>query len=67
MENRLEHLNQVNDVPVHSVLDPEFASYGRVVTGYDFSEMIAYMEQNTPSRKMATSMLPACPRWKPWP
>ena len=46
MENRLEHLNQVNDVPVHSVLDPEFASYGRVVTGYDFSEMIAYMEQN---------------------
>ena len=33
MENRLEHLNQVNDVPVHSVLDPEFASYGRVVTG----------------------------------
>ena len=49
MENRLEHLNQVNDVPVHSVLDPEFASYGRVVTGYDFSEMIAYMEQNTPS------------------
>lgn len=29
MENRLEHLNQVNDVPVHSVLDPEFASYGR--------------------------------------
>ena len=48
MENRLEHLNQVNDVPVRSVLDPEFASYGRVVTGYDFSEMIAYMEQNTP-------------------
>ena len=44
MENRLEHLNQVNDVPVHSVLDPEFASYGRVVTGYDFSEMIAYID-----------------------
>lgn len=67
MENRLEHLNQVNDVPVHSVLDPEFASYGRVVTGYDFSEMIAYMERTPPSRKMATPMLPACPRWKPWP
>ena len=44
----LEHLNQVNDVPVTSVLSPEFAPYGRVVTGYDFSEMIAYMEQNTP-------------------
>ncbi len=47
MENLLEHLNQVNDVPVYSVLDPEFAPYGRVVTGYDLSEMIAYMEQNT--------------------
>ena len=44
----LEHLNQVNAVPVTSVLSPEFAPYGRVVTGYDFSEMIAYMEQNTP-------------------
>ena len=27
MENLLVHLNQVNDVPVHSVLGPEFASY----------------------------------------
>ena len=48
MENLLVHLNQVNDVPVHSVLGPEFASYGRVVTGYDLSGMIAYMEKNTP-------------------
>ena len=28
MENLLEHLNQVNDVRVYSVLDPEFAPYG---------------------------------------
>lgn len=44
----LEHLNQVNDVPVLSVTDPAFAPYGRVVTGYDFSEMIRYMQDNTP-------------------
>ena len=44
----LEHLNQVNDVPVLSVMDPAFAPYGRVVTGYDFSEMIRYMQDNTP-------------------
>lgn len=44
----LEHLNQVNDVKVYSVSDPEFASYGRVVTGYDFSGIIDYMENNTP-------------------
>ena len=26
---------------------PEFASYGRVVTGYDFSGLISYMEEKT--------------------
>ena len=43
----LERLNQVNDIPVLSVTDPEFASYGRVVTGYDFSGLISYMEEKT--------------------
>ncbi len=43
----LERLNQVNDVPVLSVHDPEFQSYGRVVTGYDLSPLIAYMEHST--------------------
>lgn len=44
----LKHLNEVNDVEIKPVTDPEFASYGRVLTGYDFSELIAYMEQETP-------------------
>lgn len=43
----LERLNQVNDVPVLSVNDPAFAAYGRIVTGYDFSELISYMEDHT--------------------
>lgn len=43
----LEHLNAVNDVKILSVSDPEFATYGRVVTGYDFSEMITYMDNHT--------------------
>lgn len=43
----LERLNQVNDVPVLPVTDPEFASYGRVVEGYDCSALISYMEQQT--------------------
>ncbi len=43
----IERLNQVNDVPVLSVNSPEFASYGRIVTGYDFSGLIAYMEKET--------------------
>lgn len=43
----LERLNRVNDVTVTSVFDPAFAPYGRVVKGYDFSELIKYMEENT--------------------
>ncbi len=44
----LERLNQVNDVPVLSVEDPAFAPYGRIVTGYDFSALTAYMMEHTP-------------------
>ena len=43
----LEHLNEVNDVKIYSVQDPEFESYGRIVTGYDFSGLISYMEEKT--------------------
>lgn len=43
----LKHLNEVNDVPVLSVLDPEFASYGRVITGYDFSAVEEFMKNQT--------------------
>lgn len=44
----LEHLNQVNDVKILSVFDEEFKTYGNIVTGYDFSEIVAYMEKETP-------------------
>ena len=45
----LKHLNEVNDVSIKSVLDHEaFKTYGRVVTGYDFSEVVDYMEKETP-------------------
>ena len=40
----LNHLNEVNDVRIHSVEDPEFASYGRIVKGYDFSDITKYMK-----------------------
>ena len=43
----IERLHQVNDVPGLSVNSPEFASYGRIVTGYDFSNLISYMEKET--------------------
>lgn len=43
----LKRLNEVNDIKIYSVFDPEFKPYGRVVEGYDFSELIDYMENKT--------------------
>lgn len=43
----LERLNELNDVVIRPVTDKSFETYGRVVTGYDFSDMIKYMEQET--------------------
>lgn len=43
----VEQLNQVNDVAIISVFDQAFSTYGRVVEGYDFAEMLSYMEQET--------------------
>lgn len=43
----LERLNRVNEVTVYSVFDEVFAPYGRIVKGYNFTDLIDYMEQNT--------------------
>ncbi|WP_026495286.1 DUF4867 family protein [Butyrivibrio sp. WCD3002] len=43
----IDRLNEVNDVKITSVFDEEFKTYGNIVEGYDFSEMIRYMEDNT--------------------
>ncbi len=43
----LEHLNRVNDVPIHSIESDEFSTYGRIVRGLDFSSLIEYMEEKT--------------------
>ena len=43
----LKHLNEINDVKIYSVFDGEFASYGRIVKGYDFSGLVAYMKEKT--------------------
>lgn len=45
--NLLEQLNQANKaqgIKVYSIHEERFKTYGRIVTGYDFSDMIAYME-----------------------
>jgi len=34
---------------LYSVNDPEFATYGRVLTGYDFTELLDTLEKTTPN------------------
>ena len=43
----LDKLRQKNDVKIYSVFDEEFKTYGRVVKGYDFSEIVDFMKNNT--------------------
>ena len=43
----LNHLNSKNDVKIYSVFDDEFKPYGRIVEGYDFTELVAYMKNKT--------------------
>lgn len=40
----INKLNSVNDVKIYSVFDDEFKPFGRIVKGYDFSEIIAKMD-----------------------
>lgn len=46
-KNMLEQLRAKNQVPVYSVKDAQFKTYGRIVEGYDFREWMAFMEENT--------------------
>ncbi len=56
----LSHLNSVNDVEIKSVLDAEaFKTYGRVITGYDFSEVVKYMETDTPIPEQGNAYVPS--------
>lgn len=57
----LKRLNQVNDVEVLSVEDPAFAPFGRIVDGYDFSALIAYMENKTQIPENGNVYLPSVP------
>ncbi len=55
----LNHLNEINDVEIHSVFSDEFKSFGSIITGYDFSELIAYMEKETPIPESGNIYVPS--------
>ena len=44
----IEKLNQLNPrLNIREVADQSFREYGKIVSGYDFSEMLDYMERET--------------------
>lgn len=63
----LERLNQVNDVTIRSVRDATFAPYGRIVTGYDFTSMLDYMERQTQIPETGNIYLASVPELENFP
>ncbi len=55
----LERLNKVNDVKIHSVFSADFKPFGRVLEGYDFSDLISYMENETPIPENGNIYIPS--------
>ena len=43
---------------IYSVTDPEFAPYGRVVDGYDYTELLATLEKVSPCPEDAVIYVP---------
>ncbi|MCM1284908.1 MAG: DUF4867 family protein [Acetobacter sp.] len=43
----IKHLNKVNDVKIYSVFDKGFEDYGTVIDGFDFSDWMDYMKNET--------------------
>lgn len=67
MSDLLERLNEVNDVEIHSVSESEFAPYGRVLKGFDFSDLISYMEENTSVPENGNIYVPSVPEMEKYP
>ena len=43
----LERLNEVNDIPVFSVTDDRFTTYGNIIEGYDLDRILSVMKETS--------------------
>lgn len=57
----LNRLNEVNKVKIYSVFGSEFKTYGRIVDGYDFSDLIQYMNNHTQIPEIGNVYHPSVP------
>ena len=56
----LESLRKLNSYPIHSVLDPAFSGYGKVVENHDVPEALAWLSANTEIPETGI-YVPICP------
>ena len=58
----IEEINQLNPhLNIREVNEQSFKDYGKVVTGYDFSELLDYMERETSIPEEGNSYKPSIP------
>lgn len=60
-------LSLKNGLTVHSVHEEAFRTYGRVVTGYDFSPLLSYMEKYTAIPEEGNTYIPSVPELEQFP
>lgn len=63
----LERLNKVNDIKIHSVFSDDFKSFGRVLEGYDFQDLISYMENETQIPENGNVYFPSIEKMEKYP
>lgn len=57
----LEQIREKNKMTIYRVEDKEFQSYGRIVEGYDWQELITYMEEKTSIPESGNQYIPSVP------
>ena len=57
----IDKLNGLNDMTIYPVFGEEFLPFGRIVEGYDFSELIDFMENETQIPESGNIYFPSIP------
>lgn len=58
----IDRLNAVNTFPILPVTHPDFGRYGKLVTGYDFSELIACCAAQSPMPEAGNTYVASVPQ-----
>lgn len=64
----IENMQKANpNLKILPVEDASFKKYGQIITGYDFSDYVKYMKENTPTPKDGNIYIPSDARMEAFP